>query len=170
MPRCDGKFGLCRYVEAGTGREVIPPRFEQAMRFSEGLAAVRIDGRFGYIDPRGEIVISPRFDLAGEFHLGLAEVVVARSSGIVSRSGRMVVQPAFRRVIPLMRTVMLVAEGNWDGSLSSDQGLLRGPIGLYHIDGYWIWRTDLRQVSVFDREGRGLVWAVDMNRNDRSDL
>ena len=43
---CDGKFGLCRYIDRVTRQEMLPARFERAMPFSEGVAAVRIDGRF----------------------------------------------------------------------------------------------------------------------------
>jgi len=49
-PTCDGKFGLCRYIDGRTKQELIPARFRIAMRFSEGLAGVLIEGRFGYID------------------------------------------------------------------------------------------------------------------------
>src|SRR4051794_23510863 len=71
LPRCDSKFGLCRYVDAKTRQELIPARFEFAAPFSEGLAGVLIKGRFGYIDARGEIVIPPRFDFGVPFHSGL---------------------------------------------------------------------------------------------------
>ncbi len=36
-----------------TGRIVIPPQFDEAGSFSDGLAAVRIGARFGYIDKQG---------------------------------------------------------------------------------------------------------------------
>src|SRR5262245_18296972 len=55
VPVCDGKFGLCRYVSKDTRDELLPARYERVMPFSEGLAAVRINGRFGYIDQRGEV-------------------------------------------------------------------------------------------------------------------
>jgi hypothetical protein len=42
IPWCDGKFGLCRYIDATSRRELIPARFERAMPFSEGVAAVSI--------------------------------------------------------------------------------------------------------------------------------
>jgi len=49
MWMCDGKYGLCRYVDRKTKQEIIPARFERGMAFSEGLAAVSLGGRFGYI-------------------------------------------------------------------------------------------------------------------------
>lgn len=40
----------------------IEPRFEKAEPFHHGLAAVRIDGLWGYIDTEGRVVIEPRFE------------------------------------------------------------------------------------------------------------
>ena len=63
VPRCGGPFQLCGYREKDTDRLLIPERFEVAQPFSEGLAAVRIDGQWGYIDATGKVVIPPRSGL-----------------------------------------------------------------------------------------------------------
>ena len=40
----------------------IPPQFDQASGFSEGVAAVKPDGRYGYIDKTGELaVVEPQY-------------------------------------------------------------------------------------------------------------
>jgi hypothetical protein len=167
---CDGKFGLCRYLSSATKQEIIPARFERGMPFSEGLAAVSIGGRYGYIDERGEIVIEPRFDLGGEFTHGLAEILIGDKTGVINRKGEIVVQPMFQRAVPLTSTVIVAVEGTWkSGSYPGFETLpgLAGSAyelhksGLYHVAGYWVRRPDLRRVGVFDREGRGLIWASD---------
>jgi hypothetical protein len=122
QPRCDGKFGLCRYLDA-SGQEVIPPRYETALAFSEGLAAVRIDGRFGYIDRDGRLAIEPRFDFAGAFHQGLAEIALDGHAGVIDRSGAVVVTPRFRRAVPLTRNVIIASEGEWDSVYGDYFGL-----------------------------------------------
>jgi hypothetical protein len=176
--RCDGKFGLCRYVDKA-GQEIIPARFERAMQFSEGLAAVRLDGRFGFIDRSGAVVIEPRFDLAGDFYHGLAEILVGNNTGVIDRSGRVLVPPQFKRAIPLTKDVIIASEGTWQSFFHADsQSLenLRGNIpqlegGLYSISAArWIRRPGerFRGLAKFEIDGRGLVWAK--VRGDPRDL
>ncbi|MEI6218409.1 MAG: WG repeat-containing protein, partial [bacterium] len=50
--------------------------FDEASYFREGLAAVKMGGKWGYIDRSGKEVIYPYFDAAGEFWEGLAVVKV----------------------------------------------------------------------------------------------
>ena len=52
----------------------IGPQFEFARRFSEGLAAVDIGGKIGFIDKAGKLVIEPQFLFALEFSQGQAQV------------------------------------------------------------------------------------------------
>lgn len=163
MPSCDGKYGLCRYIDRETKQEVIPARFERAFRFSEGLAVVSIEGRFGYIDARGEVAIPPQFELAGEFYQGLAEVLVGDKVGVIDRNGRFVVQPQFKRAVPITKEVVLATEGTWAPHASKTYQrldwsllLLDGTFGLYHVNGHWIRRPDLQRVFIFERE-RGAV-------------
>lgn len=83
------------------GQWVIPPRFEDAMPFSEGLAAVRVGdantGLWGYIDTAGTPVIKPGFAGASFFSDGLAVVTVddyfEGKQGYIDRSGKMVIEP-----------------------------------------------------------------------------
>jgi hypothetical protein len=92
-----------------TGTIVIPPRFEEAEKFSEGRARVKIDGRYGFIDNQGEVVIRPQFFLGGagklgrsaeSFSEGLAAVKISEKGlfGFIDRSGSLVVPPKFTGV------------------------------------------------------------------------
>src|SRR5512140_1506705 len=56
-----GKWG---YIDR-TGRVVVAPRFDEAARFSEGLAPVRAGKQLGYADPAGKLVLVPAFGPAG---------------------------------------------------------------------------------------------------------
>jgi hypothetical protein len=77
-------------------RTVIEPRFADGHGFSEGLAAVEIDGLWGFIDPGGHFVIPPRFTEAGSFESGLAPVRNKEKLwGYVDRHGGMAIEPRF---------------------------------------------------------------------------
>jgi len=65
------------FIDKG-GSLVIPPRFESATSFSEGLAGVLLHGEWGYINKTGTLVIENKFDWVGRFSEGVA--VVQRSS------------------------------------------------------------------------------------------
>lgn len=84
-----GKNNLLGYIDT-TGRVVIEPQFTRAGDFSEGLAPVRIYGKYGFIDRTGKIVIEPRFVFAGKFSRGLAYVATETGVGYIDKSGKIV--------------------------------------------------------------------------------
>lgn len=169
-PQCGGLFGLCGYVARGTVQEIIPKTFERALRFSEGFAAVRADGKYGYIDRTGKVVIAPRFDRAGAFHQGLAEVLVEDATGVIDRTGTFVVEPKFFRAVPFTGDTLIAALGTPHKRARlkhRDLGNLQDPlvyfeaerVGLYHIKRGWV--TDrVFEISSFDKTKRGLIWAT----------
>ena len=72
-----GKLGFINV----SGRKVIEPQFDFSLDsyldypvFSDGLAAIKIGEKWGYIDTLGNVVIPAEFDFAGNFNNGFAEV------------------------------------------------------------------------------------------------
>jgi hypothetical protein len=163
---CGGTYNLCGYVERVSRKERIPRIFERALNFSEGLAGVRVDGLYGYIDASGKIVIPPKFDLVGEFRNGHAEVLLANKAGIIDRSGKIILQPEYARAIPFGNAAALVAPGKraspyWDDDERLDtQTFEMGKKGLSLIDiaSGKILKTGLF-IKEFDKDT--YVWAVE---------
>ena len=91
-------------VTEQTGRVVINPQFDAALRFAEGLAAVRIGdentGRWGYIDKQGKMVINAQFDDAWSFAEGLAVTRMGGKWGYIDKQGKVVVNPQFDSAEP----------------------------------------------------------------------
>lgn len=52
----------------------VKPTYEQVSGFSGGYAAVKQDGKWGYIDEEGNMAIAPKYDWAGLFSEGVAIV------------------------------------------------------------------------------------------------
>ncbi|EKN0144217.1 WG repeat-containing protein, partial [Campylobacter coli] len=44
---------------------VIKPKFDSIWDFSEGLAKVELNRKYGFMDKNGKIVIEPKFDDIG---------------------------------------------------------------------------------------------------------
>ncbi|MGH7140758.1 MAG: WG repeat-containing protein, partial [Pirellulales bacterium] len=63
--------------------------------FSHGLACVRVNGKYGYVNHEGTIAIEPQFPWAGDFSEGLAAVVVGRKVGYINTAGKIVIKPEF---------------------------------------------------------------------------
>lgn len=83
------------------GHEVIKLPFESvliapdAADFSEGLAVVRRDEKYGYIDKSGKVVIPIQFDVAYKFKGGLAIVRQHGKSGYIDQTGKFAIPPKF---------------------------------------------------------------------------
>lgn len=92
------------------GDVVIPATFDDAGFFSEGLAAVLVGGKIGFVDTTGKMVIAPQYysptylsnnvvDHAPEFHEGLAPVGVdsgAAHIGFIDRTGKLVIPAIYK--------------------------------------------------------------------------
>lgn len=87
------------------GKDVIDARFDAARPFNQGVAAVRVKGKWGYIDHAGAFVIAPEFDAVGvldypgddpmDFSEDLAAVRSDGMVGFIGKTGKFVVPPKF---------------------------------------------------------------------------
>ncbi len=77
-----------------------PGYWSSARGFSEGLAAVKIDGTYGYVNHAGELVIPAGYDRADSFHNGIA-LTKPRSGGfrLIDTDGAAVLEPGVSSVI-----------------------------------------------------------------------
>jgi hypothetical protein len=157
LPQCGGLFGLCGFIDRDTKAWVIPRRFEQVSQFGEGLASVRIKGRWGFIDETGAVVIEPRFDMADAFYQGLAEIRIGNRAGVIDRQGNIVVPPQFGRASPFTKDVLLACEP--DASDRLPYGVPQCRAGLYSIRTGWLTKQ-IFYVYTFEHQGRGLIWAT----------
>ncbi|HYL98798.1 MAG TPA: WG repeat-containing protein, partial [Blastocatellia bacterium] len=89
--------------------------YEGAADFSQGLAAVEIDGKWGYIDTRGRIVIKPRFTQASSFADGQACVAMNGRIGFINRSGRMLHQFEGFEICPKVIEGLIVTKSGVHG-------------------------------------------------------
>ena len=97
--------------------------FDEAHLFSDELAFVKVNGKYGYIDKKGNWVIQPMFDNAFYFEDGLASVGVNQKYGFIDKKGNWVIQPMFDEAEVFVDELALVTvndksgyidkKGNW---------------------------------------------------------
>lgn len=103
---CDGQ-GRCYYdgtvfVRLGTDvillvdGQPVGERFEDARPFAGGWAAVKKDGRWGFIDREGALQIEYQFEDAKSFSMHLAPVCSGGMWGYAGLSGSIVIEPVFQ--------------------------------------------------------------------------
>lgn len=79
-----------------TGQFIISPKFNEAGIFSEGLAGVKLNGKWGFINTSGNFAIPPQFeDVYVGFCNGLAPVKQNGQWGYIDRDGKMTIEPQF---------------------------------------------------------------------------
>src|SRR5690554_5998565 len=66
-------------------------KYDQVGAFNEGLARIKQDGKWGYLDATGKEVIPFEYDDAGSFSEGLAPVMKRKKWGYIDKSGRVVI-------------------------------------------------------------------------------
>ena len=50
-----------------TGKVFAKPKYDFISAFNEGMAVVRVDNKYGYIDKTGKEVVKPKYDEAYRF-------------------------------------------------------------------------------------------------------
>jgi hypothetical protein len=85
----------CGYAFVGNGKWVIPPQFEEAEPSFDrdvGLASVKIGGKYGFVNLKGQMVIPPQFDeVALSWDEDRMNVKIGDQTGFIDRSGKMVI-------------------------------------------------------------------------------
>ena len=69
--------------------------YDRAEPFTDGIAIVVTNGKFGCIDSKGEMVIPVAYEQIGPFLEGLSLVHLDGKFGFVDRTGTTVIQPAY---------------------------------------------------------------------------
>ena len=106
--------------------QVVAAEYNEVHDFSQGLAAVCKDGKWGFINRKGEIVIAPVYGWQTEqdgteqaFHNGRAKIEVNGKSGYIDKNGTMVIPPQFSLAYPCSEGLAAVTKAE---SMDTDWG------------------------------------------------
>ena len=122
------------YINVSTGRIVIDAEandYRKAWVFSDGLAAVMMDDKIGFINANNEVVIPFLFDYTDKcrmwefgyvFHNGYCAMTnVDGDLGLIDKSGNWVVEPAYDEIwAPHKSGYRVIVNDNKHGVLNAD--------------------------------------------------
>jgi len=74
-----------------SGKTILTVQEIETRGYSEGLVPAKKNGKWGYLNTKGQFVIEPQFQQAHRFSEGLAAVLVGEKWGFIDHSGRVVI-------------------------------------------------------------------------------
>jgi hypothetical protein len=95
---------------------VITDRFSEAesvqeiSKESEGLRAMKRDGRYGFIDNRNRLRIANRYEAVKDFSETLAAVRIRGKWGFINHEDQIAIQPVYDEVVPFKGNFSLVRQ------------------------------------------------------------
>ncbi|MCM1139984.1 MAG: WG repeat-containing protein [Muribaculum sp.] len=91
-----GKYDMYGFMDE-KGDIAITPRYELAYGFNAGLASVRNNGLWGYIDTHGNEIIPPSFEDISHngFHDELCPASINKKWGFINKSGKWIIEPIY---------------------------------------------------------------------------
>jgi hypothetical protein len=149
----DGRgSGFC-YIDTA-GMRAFGQVFDEAGEFKEGLAAVKVNESWGFVDTSGAFVIDPQFGSGpttpdqylrgfGGFHEGLAAVVLNGKAGYVDKTGKFAVQPLFTFGYAFSDGFAYVRTGATSTSRELEDAITRllGPLAVIDPTGKVVYQT-----------------------------
>lgn len=106
------EFGNKYGFQSQNGEIVIPPIYDAVSKFSEGRAAVEINGFWGFIDKSGKKVTPVKYQVVYDFNEGRA--CVSRDDkkfGCIDKSGKEVIPLKYDNVIDFSDSLAVVNIG-----------------------------------------------------------
>lgn len=174
--------GGCRSLSWLSGQRLaIQPQFERVRHFHDGFAAVRLEGKWGFVDTTGSLVISAQFDGAGRFFGDRGTVCIGDQNscegsleegqiaghrwGLIDKRGTIVVVPQFESEPIFSEGYSPVKVGNQWGYIDAGGTMQVKPrfgeaepfsegLAAVKIDGKWGFIDHAGQVAIdahFDR-------------------
>jgi len=135
--------------------------YEEVRAPSEGLYAIKKDGRYGFIDTENRLRIANRYEGVGDFHEGLAAFKLLGKWGFLNKKEEIVIQPSFTHVSPFYGKVAIAFEENGAGLIDK----MGHKVSSFHFDsvsvqdnGRFLAYKD-GKVGLLDDEGKLMVNA-----------
>jgi hypothetical protein len=161
--------------------EVLPKIYEALGEYSEGLAPVRVKGRWGYMDRNGVMKIKPAYTSVGSFDQGFAVIATEKGYGLIDKTGEVRLSPKFQWLVIYNATTVIASLSDTAGFdpytrprryHEKHAGIdLKNapPARLYNIKKGWVTDQNLK-FKRFDAEENTHIWAKAVGKDNQYGL
>lgn len=148
---------------------------QQINDFSEGLASAKKDGKWGYIDKKGNVVIDFIYEKANDFSEGLASVEKDGKAGYINAKGEVVVDFVYRSTYTFSNGYGVIRDGTYYGVIDKQGNTIIEPNkymanivplsnDLFYVDGGYTGDTNLGY-DIIDKESKVIIDGIAGARN-----
>lgn len=98
--------------------------YEDAFNFNENMAAVKINGLYGYINNEGTLIISPEYEAAEYFNKGIAIVKKNNFYGAIDINNNIIVPLQYEELSMIDNSIFSAKKNGYYGCISKDEEIL----------------------------------------------
>jgi WG containing repeat len=91
---------------------------------SEGFRGIKIDGKYGFVDGRGNLRVANRYDSIDNFHEGLAPIKLIGKWGFINPQDKIVIHPNYESVTQFVNNLS-IAKRNGKYGLIDKSGMIQ---------------------------------------------
>lgn len=140
------------------GKSIIS-KLENATPFSEKLASVKIDGKWGVINTKGNFVIEPNYEYIGEFHDGLAKFMKDEKYGFIDKVGNVIIEPIYDEVGNFSEGLAYILQDEKYGFIDKNGKLIVKPkynsVGEFKEGMCWV--KEGKKVGYINKKGKLII-------------
>jgi len=102
-------------------------RFQEVKSMSDDFIGVKIDGKYGYVDPNGDLRIANQYENVGHFKNGIGSVKVIGNWGFVNKIEQFVIQPRYDTTFNFENHLCIVVDEDKYGLVRDDGDIVIKP-------------------------------------------
>ena len=158
------------FLNINTGKIVVEAKFDRAWVFSEGLGAVVMDNKVGFVNNKGEFIIPCQYNYLRNyknktdflFKDGYCTAInEIGKHGLIDKTGKWIINPEYDYINKPINGFRIIQKGDYYGLLDSTL-ILRFPIEYDWItlnkDGALVTRNGVQQLIAYD--GKTVLQAL----------
>jgi hypothetical protein len=160
--RCRSNDGLYGFMDAN-GKRIIPPIFEEADDFTEGVAVVtNKEGQSGLIDTMGNFVVQPQYEFLFYLGDGLFKAKDrGGKTGVINSAGKEIVAVEYEDAFHLQKNYIMVEQNQLSGCFDVTGKMVypvNSSLQLFFVNGVSIVYSETK-CGLIDTSGKFIIPA-----------